>query len=162
MKKEGYGKASDVLLYSLFRQAPYLRDLFKGKNTQKTGILVLKGIEKVIDNISTPRQVIPYLNQLGSRHVKYGLKPQYFDIIQKAFIHMLKMILKTQYNDRIEEGFSLTLTFIKNQMVADNFKKDVVCDLCQRATPMFIFPNNNNQIENMSDKFLPPFLSKLK
>ena len=98
------------MLDSMFTVVPHLRESF---SNEEAGVRIISAFGRCVNNIHHPQSMKSYLNKLGHRHLKYGLKPQYFDIIREVFMKTFRSILINDFTPEVERGLRLAYGFVK-------------------------------------------------
>jgi len=97
--------AGKLFYANLFEADPSLKALFKGdideqanKLTQMIGAAVGK-----LDDLPT---LVPVLEQLGQRHVGYGVQPAHYDTVGAALLKTLEQGLGPSYTPEVKEAWT--------------------------------------------------------
>jgi hemoglobin-like flavoprotein len=110
------GDQAAALFYGrLFELDPQLRKLFK-TDTKEQGrkLMTMIGIAvRGLDNISA---LVPVVENLGRRHVGYGVKPGHFDTVGAALLWTLKQGLGPAFTLEVESAWAETYTLLANTM----------------------------------------------
>jgi hemoglobin-like flavoprotein len=63
------------------------------------------------------------LQDLGGRHLAFGVRPEYFKVVGQAFFHALQKFLGISFDARNQESFQTVFKFICSQMEVGYNKK---------------------------------------
>uniref|UniRef100_A0A7S0BB47 Globin domain-containing protein n=1 Tax=Pyrodinium bahamense TaxID=73915 RepID=A0A7S0BB47_9DINO len=62
-------------------------------------------------------RLVPMLRQLGSRHINYGVREQYWPILGKALIYTLRECLRDSFTSEVEAAWTMVYGFMSNIMI---------------------------------------------
>ena len=88
---------------------------------------VVKMLDDAVNMLSDLEILGEQLEQLGARHVSYGVLPPHYDIVGEALLQTLEQALGKQgWNDTIKEGWTGIYVFISTSMIrgANNVMKE--------------------------------------
>jgi hemoglobin-like flavoprotein len=68
------------------------------------------------------------MGRLGKMHVTYGVKAEYFPMMGEALFHMLKELLKDDFDDASEGAWAIVYARLSKQMVAAMNSETVVLE----------------------------------
>lgn len=94
---------------NLFTLYPSTRFLFEQNRLNKTQKQVLNSLVVAIHGLRDPDKLRPYLQQLGARHVRYGVLPGYLPMFEPAAILTLKEFLAPTWNQPLEQAWCTAL-----------------------------------------------------
>ena len=87
--------AALVFYQELFRIDPTLRDLFREDITEQ-GRKLMEMLGAALRLLDEPARLVPILEELGRRHVGYGVLPSHYPIVRQALIAMLRQTLRNE------------------------------------------------------------------
>ena len=99
----------------VFYLAPEVRNLFK-KDITAQGRLLTHMLGGIVYSLSRPEFLALGLRTLGRSHEKYGVKPEYYPVVQAALLESIKEELGELYTDRLGTAWEQALRFITDQM----------------------------------------------
>ena len=99
----------------VFAIAPELRGLFRADMSGQERMLthMLGGI---VYSLSRPEFLKMGLQTLGRSHEKYGVKPEYYPLVQELLLETIKEELGECYTAKLGEAWRQALSFITAQM----------------------------------------------
>lgn len=109
-------KAAELFYGKLFELDPSLKPLFKGDMTEQGRKLMLM-IDTAVSNISDVEKIIPALEDLGKRHVDYGVKDEYYTTVAEALLWTLGQGLGDAFTEEVKAAWTETYTTLANVMV---------------------------------------------
>lgn len=109
-------KAAELFYGKLFELDPSLKPLFKGDMTEQGRKLMLM-IDTAVSNISDVEKIIPALEDLGKRHVGYGVKDEYYSTVATALLWTLDQGLGDAFTEEVKTAWTETYTTLANVMI---------------------------------------------
>jgi hemoglobin-like flavoprotein len=88
----------------LFSLDPALKPLFKG-NLQAQGRKLMSMISTAVNGLTRLDTLVPAVQDLGRRHVKYGVKDQHYDTVAVALVWTLDQGLGEAFTPEVEEAW---------------------------------------------------------
>lgn len=99
----------------LFEADPTLRALFpEDLETQKSKLA--HALRLAIDGLAAPSQLVPVLEDLGRRHVRYGVQPEHFLTLGKALVGALAELDANDWTPELESAWGRAYSFIEAAM----------------------------------------------
>ena len=110
------GPAADIFYGRLFEVAPQLRLMFPQDMTeQKKKLMQMIGV--AVNNLHQVETVVSAVQELGRRHVDYGVKDEHYDIVGGALLWTLGQGLGDAFTPEVEaawaEAYGLLATVMK-------------------------------------------------
>ena len=75
--------AAQLFYERLFEMDPSLRALFQG-DMQEQGEKLMQVIDAAVNGLSNLERIVTAIQELGRRHVDYGVKDHHYDIVGAA------------------------------------------------------------------------------
>jgi hemoglobin-like flavoprotein len=89
----------------LFDLNPSIRSLFQGHmHDQSVKFLQLLGV--VVSSLDAFDALVPSVEELGRRHVAYGVKPEYYGMAKEALLWALANTLGKNFKPEVEMAWS--------------------------------------------------------
>lgn len=88
----------------LFELDPSVRPLFKG-DMQKQGRMLMQAIDMAVNGLDRPEEIIPSIQELGKRHVTYGVKNEHYDTVGTALIWTLEQHFGEDFTPEIKQAW---------------------------------------------------------
>jgi pimeloyl-ACP methyl ester carboxylesterase/hemoglobin-like flavoprotein len=99
----------------LFADDPNLRRLFpEDLSAQQTKLA--HALKLAIDGLADPEALAPVLEDLGRRHVHYGVAPSHFVLLEKALLGSLAEIEGDAWTPELERAWRRAFAFIEGAM----------------------------------------------
>jgi hemoglobin-like flavoprotein len=104
------------LFYSkLFELDPSLKALFKG-DMEEQGRKLMKIIGTAVNGLDRLEEIVPVVEDLGKRHVSYGVKDKDYNTVGTALLWTLQQGLDTAFTPRVEEAWTVVYTLLADTM----------------------------------------------
>jgi hemoglobin-like flavoprotein len=99
----------------LFVLDPSLRVLFR-TDMQAQGHKLMAMINVAINGLWFPESICPVLEQLGQRHVHYGVQVTHYETVRKALIWTLAQELGDQFTSDVAKAWSAAYGLLAQTM----------------------------------------------
>lgn len=109
--------AGALFYANLFEADPSLKALFKGDMTQQASKL-MQMIEAAVAKLDDLDSLVPVLQQLGQRHVTYGVLPAHYDTVGASLLKTLEQGLGAAFTPATKEAWTAVYGLIASVMVA--------------------------------------------
>ena len=96
--------AAGLFYNKLFELDPSLRSMFKGDMTEQ-GRKLMTMITMVVNSLDQLGQILGAVEDLGRRHVGYGVKDQHYDTVGVALIWTLGQGLGSGFTSEVKESW---------------------------------------------------------
>jgi len=97
--------AADLFYGKLFELDPELKQLFKG-DMKEQGAKLMATLNVVVNGLADLDMIVPAVQQLGRRHVGYGVKDSHYDIVGEALIWTLGQGLGDDFTEDVKQAWS--------------------------------------------------------
>jgi hemoglobin-like flavoprotein len=120
-----------VLFMNIFEIAPGAVQLFPFKDEpdiSKSSTMkahagrVVGTVATAVSLLRDLDTLVPVLQELGLRHVGYGVIPAHYDIVGQALIKSLTTALGPQMTPAVTNAYLKVFTIVKTTMIGDNYK----------------------------------------
>ncbi|MGB3692312.1 MAG: globin domain-containing protein [Spirulinaceae cyanobacterium] len=89
----------------LFDIHPELKPLSTHTNLSKQESLLLDFLAFFTQNLSNPDLLIAHLKGLGARHVKYGVRPEYYPLFGSALLNTFTQYFKKNWTEELDQAW---------------------------------------------------------
>lgn len=110
-------KAAELFYGKLFETDPALKPLFSGDMTEQ-GKKLMTMITTVVRGIKNLEALVPAIQDLGRRHVGYGVKDEHYDTVGGSLIWTLEQGLGDELTPETKEAWVTTYTLLADTMKA--------------------------------------------
>lgn len=97
-------QAAALFYQNLFAKDPTLKMLFKG-DMQEQGKKLMKMIGVAVNGLDRLDSIVPAVQDLGRRHVVYGVKPEHYDTVGAALIQTLGQGLGEAFTPQVKDAW---------------------------------------------------------
>jgi hemoglobin-like flavoprotein len=105
-------ETAGVLLYErIFALAPATRALF-GDDIRPQAARLMAAVKTAVEGLDDLDAVAPFLVKLGARHVRYGVRPEHFDVGGEALLWTLAQGLGEAFTAEVREAWTAAWTVI--------------------------------------------------
>jgi len=108
--------AASLFYARLFELDPALRPLFKS-DLKVQGEKLMSTIKLVVVGLDNPEKVIPAVQNLGRRHVDYGVQPQHYATVGEALLWTLEKGLGDAYTPEVDNAWKNAFTLLSSLML---------------------------------------------
>jgi len=114
-------KAAELFYGRLFEIAPEVKPYFKGDMTEQ-GRKLMAMINTAVNALTQLETVVPAVQEMGVRHVAYGVKPEDYDSVGAALIWTLEAGLGDAFTDEVKDSWVKVYTTLADTMKAAAYK----------------------------------------
>jgi len=109
--------AEELFYQHLFSNKPELRELFsRGISVQSEKLTNMLGM--IVSQIHNLPELLPMLVDLAKRHIVYGVKAEHYKGVGEALIAMLRNILGSDFDPKVEAAWTKAYDGIAVTMVS--------------------------------------------
>jgi NAD(P)H-flavin reductase len=100
---------------TLFSIAPHTRELFAA-NMEVQRSRLLRALVHVIQMVDKPDELLPFLQQLGRDHRKFGVVTQHYEAVGTALLASIKRYAGDSWTDQVERAWAEAYTVMASAM----------------------------------------------
>jgi hemoglobin-like flavoprotein len=115
-------KAAELFYNRLWEIDPSTKDLFKKTNMREQGRKLMQTLATAVGALHNLEAIIPVVEQLGRRHIAYGVKKEQYDTVGTALIWTLEQGLGADFTPEVKEAWTKVYTLLAS--VATTAYKD--------------------------------------
>lgn len=109
--------AARLFYATLFALDPSLRALFAGDMTRQRALL-MKMIATAVDGLDRIGELVPAIEDLGARHVAYGVRDEHYDVVGAALLSTLANALGDGLSDEARDAWAAVYGVLAGTMKA--------------------------------------------
>ena len=109
--------AAGLFYTRLFELDPTLRSMFRSDMSQQ-GRKLMDALRAVVANLRTIDRVIPGVQAMARRHVKYGVKAEDYATVGHALIDTLRKAFGSAFTEELSESWLAAYTLLADTMIA--------------------------------------------
>jgi len=107
--------AAGLFYGRLFELDPELKHLFKS-DIKEQGRKLMAMINTVVAKLDSLGDIVPAVQDLGRRHVAYGIEPQHYDTVGAALLWTLETGLGAAFTPEVKEAWTVAYTTLAGAM----------------------------------------------
>lgn len=107
--------AAELFYAKLFELDSALKPLFKG-NMKEQGAKLMKMINTVVNSLDKFETIVPAVQNLGERHVGYGVTDEHYDTVAEALLWTLGQGLGDAFTDEFKEAWTSAYVILATTM----------------------------------------------
>ena len=108
-------KAAELFYGKLFELDPSLKSLFTSDMTEQ-GKKLMKMINTAVNGLDRLDAIVPAVQDLGRRHVGYGVKDEHYDTVGAALLWTLETGLGDAFTPEVKESWVTVYTLLADTM----------------------------------------------
>lgn len=108
--------AAEIFYSKLFEADPSLKPLFKG-DMKAQGAKLMKMIGTAVNSLTQLDTLVPVVEQLGVRHVDYGVKDKDYDTVGASLISTLEVGLGDLFTEEAKEAWINAYDLLSTTMI---------------------------------------------
>jgi len=107
--------AADIFYDRLFEIAPQVRPMFPADMSNQKGKL-MKTLGVAVNNLHQVETVVPTIQELGRKHIAYGVKDEHYDIVGEALLFTLEKGLGEDFTPDVKDAWTETYVTVATVM----------------------------------------------
>ncbi len=110
-------KAGELFYNRLFELAPSFKSLFKG-DMKTQGRMLMKMIDYAVTDLDRLDTIAPTIQDLGKRHVGYGVKEEYYGTVGEALLWTLEQGLGSDFTPEAKDAWAEAYKLLSGVMIS--------------------------------------------
>jgi len=107
--------AAQLFYERLFEMDPSLRALFRGDMRQQ-GEKLMQVIDAAVNGLSHLERIVTAIQELGRRHVDYGVKDHHYDTVGAALLWTLEKSLGKEFTREARNAWTTVYSILATTM----------------------------------------------
>lgn len=99
-------QAAELFYNRLWEIAPETRAMFKSTDMKSQGIKLMQTLGIAVKSLYNLENLIPIVQELGKRHISYGVKKEHYHIVGLALLWTLGQGLGDDFTPEVEEAWA--------------------------------------------------------
>jgi len=108
-------KAAELFYGKLFELNPDFKELFPNDMVEQ-GRKLMAMINTAVNSLNNLEAVVPAVEEMGKRHVGYGVKDEDYDVVGEALLWTLDAGLGDAFTDEVKEAWTETYVVLSTTM----------------------------------------------
>ena len=109
-------QAAEIFYGKLFEMDPEVKPLFANSDMSEQGKKLMQMITMAVKGLDNLDQLVPAVQELGKRHVGYGVTAEHYDTVGAALLDTLAAGLGEAFTPETKEAWTLTYTTLADVM----------------------------------------------
>ena len=109
--------AAELFYGKLFELDPAVRSMFSG-DMKEQGRKLMAILNTAVNSLNNLGSIVPAIQDMGKRHVAYGVKAEHYDTVGTALIWTLGAGLKEEFTDDVKTAWVEVYTLVADTMKA--------------------------------------------
>ncbi len=110
-------QAAALFYQNLFEADPSLQPLFHG-NMEEQGKKLMQMISTAVGKLNDPNTLIPILQNMGKRHVAYGVTDQHYQTVGNALLKTLEQGLGPAFTPQMKDAWTKVYSAMSSVMIS--------------------------------------------
>jgi nitric oxide dioxygenase len=108
-------QAAQIFYDRLFSVDPSLKKLFKG-DMKEQGKKLMSALALVVAGLANPQSILPRVEELGRKHVGYGVEDRHYDTVGGALLWTLEKGLGDKFTPDVKDAWTAAYTLLATVM----------------------------------------------
>ena len=108
-------QAAELFYGKLFELDPSLKSLFSG-DMKEQGRKLMAMINTAVNGLKNLEAIVPAVQDLGRRHVGYGVKDEHYDTVAAALLWTLEQGLGDAFTSDVKQAWTDTYVLLATTM----------------------------------------------
>ena len=109
--------AASIFYDRLFTIAPEVKPMFADADMAEQGKKLMTTIGIAVKGLTNLEKIVPTVQNLGVKHIDYGVKKEHFAIVGEALIFTLEKGLGDDWNEELKEAWATTYQILADTMI---------------------------------------------
>jgi hemoglobin-like flavoprotein len=96
------GKVADKFYEFLWGDFPASQALFEEVDMKVQKKVLMNGLTMIVDHVDDPDKLVPYLKDMGKRHVRYGAQEEHYNWVGQSLIKTFAFFFGDDWTDELE------------------------------------------------------------
>ncbi|MDH5474002.1 MAG: globin domain-containing protein [Gammaproteobacteria bacterium] len=108
--------AAELFYGKLFELDPSVKSLFKTNDMKEQGRKLMAILNTAVNALDKLDTIVPAIQEMGKRHVDYGVKDEHYDTVGEALIWTLATGLKDDFTEDTKSAWIGVYTLVTDTM----------------------------------------------
>ena len=118
----------------LWDRYPVSQTFFQDVDMEKQKAALLNALKTCVDNLDSLEKVVPFLQQMGKRHVDYGVQPEHYDLVGECLLATFEEYFYTEWTPEYASQWTQVYQIVANTMI-DGAKMKQTSEPTSTTTP---------------------------
>jgi hemoglobin-like flavoprotein len=116
--------AAELFYAKLFKLDPEIGPLFRN-DMKEQGRKLMRMIATAVNGLDRIDELVPAVQELGRRHVAYGVRPEHYDTVGAALLWTLEQGLGADFTPEVKEAWTAVYGVLAGTMKAAAYPERV-------------------------------------
>lgn len=116
-------QAAALFYGRLFELDPTTKPLFKGDMAEQ-GRKLMQTLALVVNSLTRLDELVPVVQELGKRHITYGVQPSHYETAGDALLWTLEQGLGESFTPEVKDAWIAAYTTLSDVLIEAAEKKD--------------------------------------
>lgn len=107
--------AADIFYDRLFEIAPEVRAMFPA-DMKDQKIKLMQTLTVAVKSLHKVETIVPVVQDLGVRHIGYGVRPEHYDTVGAALLYTLEKGLGDDFTPEVKDAWTETYMLVAGVM----------------------------------------------
>ena len=112
--------AAEIFYGRLFELDPSLKALFR-HDMKEQGRILMQTLSVVVNGLNQLDTIVPAVENLGRRHVQYGVQPQHYETVGAALLWTLAQGLGADFTADVESAWTAAYMLIAETAISAGY-----------------------------------------
>jgi hemoglobin-like flavoprotein len=108
-------QAAELFYTRLFALDPALQPLFRG-DMKEQGRKLMRMIATAVNGLDRLEELVPAIQDMGRRHVVYGVRPSHYDTVGAALLWTLEQGLGPDFTPEVKDAWAAVYGILARTM----------------------------------------------
>ena len=115
--------AADLFYARLFELDPTLRPMFRG-DMREQGRKLMQMLSVAVNGLNSLEKIVPAVQDLGKRHVAYGVRAQDYQTVGAALLWTLEQGLGSEFTPDVKEAWTAVYTLVATTAIEAGYPQN--------------------------------------
>jgi hemoglobin-like flavoprotein len=115
--------AAELFYARLFEIDPTLKPMFRG-DMKEQGRKLMQMLSVAVNGLNSLDRIVPAIQDLGKRHVGYGVREQDYRTVGTALLWTLEQGLGSEFTPDVREAWTAVYMLVANTAIEAGYSKN--------------------------------------
>lgn len=125
--------AAELFYARLFELDPSVKPLFK-TDLKEQGKRLMAMIATAVNGLNNVEALVPAVQDMGRRHVKYGVTPEHYGTVGRALLDTLQKGLGDDFTPEVKNAWTVIYGVLSATMIAAAYGDQAAAPTAQHKT----------------------------
>jgi hemoglobin-like flavoprotein len=115
--------AAELFYARLFELDPTLKPMFRG-DMREQGRKLMQMLSVAVHGLNSLEKIVPAVQDLGKRHVAYGVRAQDYQTVGKALLWTLEQGLGSNFTPDVKEAWTAVYTLVATTAIEAGYPQN--------------------------------------